>query len=358
MKNRHLYLKVLSRISIFFILGVSCLSPYEPATTYSGGKIVISGQITPLGKESNIIEIGRTSNEKRLPFPIRSAVVMLNDDKGNHYPYQEDFEHPGKYILYGMSGVPGTTYFINVLLPDGESYQSLPEKMPVAIGKDEVFYEILDQELTDPEGTVRTIRLINIFSHAKLPVLEGSLYIKWHVEEVFRFDPTDFPDPFGNIPPSCYINQNADPQRVVVYNNIEAKIEKINNLLIASRIIDYSFYQRHYFTIYQSSLTSEAYEYWRKVNAVANQVGSIFDTPPATISGNIFRVGHPTEEVLGYFHSSNQIFARIYILPSHLPFTLARYCLYGADRPYTDYPSICLDCLSIRNSSYNKPEWF
>ena len=119
--------------------------------------------------------------------------------------------------------------------------------------------------------------------------------------EAFRLSPTDFPDPFGSVPPSCYIVQNADPQRIVLFNGEDLKTTTVENLLVVSRIVDWIFLEKHHFTIYQSALTRDAMEYWRKVNILANQVGSIFDTPPADITGNIKNSGQPGRKSVWVF---------------------------------------------------------
>jgi hypothetical protein len=183
--------------------------------------------------------------------------------------------------------------------------------------------------------------------------------LKWRVEEAFLLSPTDFPDPFGSIPPPCFVVQNADPQRIVLFNGSEVSTTSINNLLVASRLIDWSFLERHYFTIYQSSITKDAYDYWRKVNIVANQVGTIFDTPPAAIVGNIVSEGNPNEKTLGYFQATNQTLNRFFILPQDLPFPLSvKTCTFDGNYSSLEYPARCIDCTSLRNSSYTRPDWF
>lgn len=229
--------------------------------------------------------------------------------------------------------------------------------MPEALAEDLIHYTIEPEQYTDPEGIVAERRFLKVYTNSSLPFSPVPLFINWHVEEVYLLSPTDFPDAFGSIPPPCFISQHVDPQRIVLFNGEDTRTDLISDKLVISRLVDKTFKERHYFTTYQSSLTREAYEYWRKINIVANQVGSIFDAPPARIKGNIFNVNRQ-EEVLGYFQAVNQTFNRFYLLPGDLPFKLTEYCEYGADRDYRTYPSECLNCLSVRNSSYNRPSWF
>jgi hypothetical protein len=334
----------------------SCLTPIERNSDYIGGQLVISGQISPL-EEQNIITLGRTAFSVRLPEPVSGATITLMDDQGNESFYLEDPEVAGTYRLPSVTGIPGRTYHIRVTLSGGEIYESVPEKLPVAIGEDVVYHVMESVPYTDLDGIVAERNFINIYTTAALPAEADALYLKWHVDEVYILSPTDFPDPFGNVPPSCFISQQVDPQRVILYNGETSRATSIPDMLVSSRIVDKSFKERHYFTTYQSSLTREAYEYWRKVDVVANQVGSIFDAPPARVEGNIFNVNR-NEEVLGYFQAVNQNYKRFFLLPADFPFRMTEHCEYRPEREYRTYPTECLNCLSARNSSYNRPPWF
>lgn len=335
----------------------ACLSPLDRFSDYVGGDVVISGQISPL-PETNAVYVARTSDRERLPEPVTGADIVLYEDGNIARTYVEDSQVPGKYVLPDFAGFPGRSYHIDVVLPGGQRFASAPEQMPEAIGEDDITYSIEPMEFIDGDGTVSERFFINIFNAHRLPSSSQDVFLKWHVEEVYALSPTDFPDPFARVPPTCYVAQPVDPQRMVLFSNEGITATSITELLLVSRQIDATFKERHYFTAYQSSLAREAFEYWEKVNVVANQSGSIFDTPPARITGNITSIANPDEQVHGYFQAVNQRMDRFYLLPDDLPFRLTVHCEYRPDREFNDYPPECLDCLSVRNSSYNRPPWF
>ncbi len=344
-----------SKQLIYALLFASCLTPVDIKTTRIGGRLVISGQISTI-KDQNIIELGRTADESRLPYPLSGASIILLDNSGQSHFYTEDISRPGMYLLSQFSGITGKTYHLQVKIPSGEVYESQLEKMALSVGKVSTRYEAKYEEFIDSEGTLLNQPFLKVYANAELP---ASNYIKWNVWEDFILSPTDFPDPFGFTPPSCFISQNADPQRITLFNGVELKASSTSNLLLSSRLVDYSFYERHYFTTYQSSMTKEAYEYWRQLNILANQTGSIFDAPPAEITGNIYNVNDPNEKVYGYFQAVNQTFDRFYILNGELPFQITwTTCTYLDYRNYSSYPRRCLECLTVRNSTYNRPIWF
>lgn len=334
----------------------ACLTPLDRVATYLGGQLVIDGQISSL-EEMSVVFVGRTASRERLPQPVTDAAVKLLDDLGNEYDYHLDAESE-KYRLVGFSGVPGRTYHIRVVLPEGGTFESVPEKMPLVTGTDEIYYTMEPEAYTDQDGIIAERYFLKIYSNHTLPSSPDPIFLKWHTEEVYLLSPTDFPDPFNSIPPPCYISQRIDPQKIVLFDNETTKTTHIPNLHIASRRLDRSFKERHYLTTYQWSMTREAHAYWRKVDIVANQTGSIFDAPPARVRGNLFNAEDPSEEVYGYFQAVNQSLHRFYLLPHHLPFSMPAHCEYMPERNYYDYPSECIDCTSVANSSYNRPPWF
>jgi hypothetical protein len=343
--------------SIWVLLLSSCLTPIDVETENLGGKLVVSGQVSTI-PDQNFVQLGLTADTDRLPVPLSGATVTLLDDTGQSYKYTEDFSNPGMYFLTDVAGIPLRTYWLQVIKPSGETYRSEPEKIPADAGQLTTTYEFVREEFTDPEGIVSDKPFIKIYLNSTLPSGSEIPYVKWSTIESFLLSPTDFPDPFGSVPRPCFVVQNADPQRIVLFNGEDVKTTTVENLLGVSRIVDWTFFEKHYFTTYQSSLTKEAYAYWRKVDILANQVGSIFDTPPAEIKGNIYNINSLDEKVYGYFQATNENFDRFYLFQDDLGFPLLLpNCIYDS-RNFQDYPARCLDCHSVRNSTGKRPEWF
>jgi hypothetical protein len=352
------YFKKISSQLFLVLITASCLTPVDIDTRNIGGTIVISGQVSPLEDRSSI-QIGAASEENRLPIPISSAEVKLLDDVGNVFYYLESASSLGTYDLKNSTVIPGRTYHIEVTLATGAAYTSAPETMPVAVGTISTNFEVVQEEFIDAEGTVSQLDFIKIYADSQLPAGASNSHFRWSVDETYLLSPTDFPDPFGSIPPPCFISQNADPQRVTLLDKESSSVTQIDQKLIASRIIDFSFLERHYFTSYQSALSDDAYEYWRKVNILANQVGSIFDTPPAKITGNIVNTNNSQEEVLGYFQAVNESYDRFFTLPYLLPIEVkVKKCDFTGSFNTLNYPTRCINCLTVRNSSYDRPNWF
>ena len=337
-------------------LVVACLSPtmLDIDPTAGGGRVVISGQISTL-EGRTIAEIGITSPQGARPVPITGAEVYVVGPGGIRMALYDHPEIPGKYECIGCTGVPGQTYHLEVRLTDGRTFRSDDETMPLENGKDELSNEMVLEEYIDFDGALIQEPVIRIYTK---PELASGGYYRWETEEVYLIRPTDFPDPFGSVPPDCFVTQAADPQRVVLFDGRTFTGEFPEPLLVARRTLDISFFYKHYFTVYLGSLTEAAYDYWKNVGIVANQSGSIFDSPPARVEGNIRSSG--TSTAYGYFQASNESLQRFSVQRSDLPkfAFINRWCDYDYTRPYDDYRPDCFDCLSVRNSSHRRPDWF
>src|SRR5690606_27742860 len=153
---------------------------------------------------------------------------------------------------------------------------------------------------------------------------------------------TFFPNPFNQPPPDCYVFGFPDPERITLLNGDQfGGSAVINTQIVAKRIIDESFLSRHYFNVRQTSISKSAYEYWRKVRELVNNTGSVFDTPPAPIYGNVSNVDDDTEVVLGYFEVARVAQTRMYTTRADVPYFEPEVCTFSPTRPYEDYPKTC-----------------
>jgi hypothetical protein len=190
----------------------------------------------------NIIQLGLTANTERVPFPLSGAAVFVSDDFGNSYRYDEDPYRPGFYLLHNVEGISGVAYHLQIYTAEGKEYESKIEVMPPPPGAVNTNYEIINEEHTDGEGTVTSSPFVKVYADVTLPESSKSLYLKWSVDEDFMLTPTDFPDPFAQVPPTCYIAQNADPQSITLLNSADISAGSFDHMLVASRLIDWTFW--------------------------------------------------------------------------------------------------------------------
>src|SRR5688572_29989782 len=97
------YPRIMTQLALTLIFA-SCLTPLDQFANFTGGQVVISGQISPL-EETSIVFISRTA--ERLTRPISGASVILFDDLGIAGYYIEDQVFAGKYKTENFVGTPG-----------------------------------------------------------------------------------------------------------------------------------------------------------------------------------------------------------------------------------------------------------
>ncbi|MDX1905764.1 MAG: DUF4249 domain-containing protein [Bacteroidia bacterium] len=334
---------------------VQCTEILPPVQDRIGGRVIIYGQITP-SAGPHYVRISTTAPYARIPLPEEGATVTIVDDLGNREVYQE--EGSGKYRLEGTTvrGATGRSYHIEVTLADGRQYYSEPEEIQVLTARDSGYFE--------PRivpGTVENLPFVSnqklrVYADTEIPAGSPAQLLRWTVEEVYIFEPTNFPDPFNSIPPPCYVFGYPNAQKVSLFDGERLSTNRIEKQLLVERPIDQSFRSRHYFNVSVQSITRRCFTYWTQVNQVSNLSGSIFDTPPATIQGNIYQEGDRDARVLGYFEAIATDTTRFFVVPGYLPVRIPDDCEFLFSR--YNYPPECLDCLTLPNSSYIAPPYF
>jgi hypothetical protein len=156
---------------------------------------------------------------------------------------------------------------------------------------------------------------------------------------------------------TCYIPSETDRQRINIANGFNFIDNYVDGLELLQRSPEpwYEFVRgRHYFNVYQYSLTEDNYLYWENIRKVANQQGSIFDPPPAPISGNMFNPNDPEELVLGYFQVVQIDTVRTFVLPVDLdPAAPIDECNFQ-----TGVSSRCFSCSGEPGATLIRPEYW
>lgn len=342
MKSNFLYILILS------CLAVSCIEPIDIETDRKAGQLVVNGYVTD-GAGPNFVRLGRTVEKELITSPETGGIVVLRDEEGNSETLLEREE--GIYVHLGeiIRPKPGNAYHLEIALSNGLRYATLPDTMPTVVGQDSAWFS---------KGTRNGLRIVNVLAQSTLPKTEKPMFLQWVVEEVYQFSPTDFPDPWNSIPPSCYVYDLVATQTINLYDGREFTTELIPQQLLAIRNFDHTFRERHFFNVYQRSLSEPAFRYMEKIEVITNQSGSIFDIPPAPVKGNVYQVNDPEEQVLGFFSAVKQDSTQFDTYPGDFDFITSDPCDYVPFKRLSLYLDECLDCTKLMGSTYAKPPYF
>lgn len=335
---------------------VGCIEEIDVATERNAGQLIITGRVTN-NPGPHYVYISQTSALNRVAESVGGAEVILHDDEGNRYFFIEEL--PGNHSLAtsAFNSIPGKSYFLEVIMANGKRYLSQTETMPTLLAQDRLEGEFKILTSINSLGIEISNPYYEVYLDSEIPETESPQFYQWVIEEVFEIIPTDFPDPFGNVPDPCYLAQSADAQRINIYSSLEEQSGLIDNRLISQRLVDYAFLSRYFINAHQYSITSSAYEYLSKIRSNINQSGSIFDIPPATIVGNMYNPDDPDEVVYGYFGAALERSTRLLIRTSDLPYELINPCQFDPFKRRNEYPAYCLRCFDDRNS-IPKPDYF
>ena len=334
----------------------ACIDPISFDTTAGENELVFFGNFTQLCEDHEFF-ITQTSSLGEPPIPVPGATVIIVDDEGNSADYQEI--EPGKYLLTAeqMQGSPGKSYHIEITLANGQHYFTQPQVMPEPIEVDTIYFEINRREELSGAGILVEKTFIDVFIDTPLKNGSGEFpNLRWAVEEVYSFVDL-ICGPF-DIARTCYFIDPINDSQVLLLKNEGANQESLERLPVRSRLLAPfdEFTARHYFLVDQYTISEEESEFWEKVDAVANQSGSLFDVQPAAVAGNLIKEGNPQSQVLGFFGVNGASKIRTFTTPFKILPTRILDC---NDPPYfREHPAECCNCLNKSGVQIERPPYW
>ena len=338
---------------LFFIQVTGCIETIDFDTNRTGNQLVVDGGVIDR-PGSYELRLSLTSEETNVPEPLSGTQVTIVDGDGNREEYIES--EPGLYLLHGntVRGVRGQSYHIEIRLFDGSFYRSVPETIPTAIGRDSSYFEVGTIEEQSASGRMIERPAVLIFTDTELPDQNKPVWLRWRVENVYSF--REGLSPVGLEPRTCYVAGHVEPQRITLFHNSDLNTGEITGRLMAMKqVIMHEFFIRHYFNVIQFSITEQRHRYLEKVEEMINRTGTIFDTPPATIRGNVYNMEDEDEMVLGYFEAAAVDTSRTFTVRGDFDFYIPNPC--GSSSSNTPQ-NACRNCINIPNSTRERPFYF
>jgi hypothetical protein len=304
-KIRNFAARIGNRRLLFLLLLLSCVQEFEYENQANERHLVIDGGITQKPGNQEIFLHYSTDYGRRIIAPVDGAEVTLFDDQGNSEDYFP--AENGKYILSGHSIEikPGRAYFIEIRRQGGRIYRSDPQVMPALTSPDSIHYEVVKSSVLNENGVVVDTYYLDVFLDT--PFNQGGEinYFIWRSEHVYSLTEVKW-HPLVD-PKTCYFPASTNPEQAYIFSGENINEDYLNDRKVARVLIFpfWQFFEKHFYNIAQHCITAEAYDYWETVNKIAYPTGSIFDTPPAPVRGNVHNVNDPDDIVLGFFEVSS-----------------------------------------------------
>ena len=346
---RHLT-SVLYCICLLLVLPVACVDPEDLTLRGTVDVIVVDGTITNLA-EPQVIRLNRSKADRLTgrfgTTPLTKAVVQVIIDSTQLVDAHETID--GSYQMPSdFRGRVGHSYQLRFLLPDDTAYQSSPQIMQAVPAVDRVRIQFNAKSLTTPLNGFFTAghdlyvdfndpadqhnyyrwdwtlyerqyycrscqqgvyAVNNILPHQ---YKYGRYYVSGNDLYEDCFTPVNYGDyeqPSFHMEAWTYDYNCRTPCWEIIRNfslNLFDDLNSNGGLITKRKVAQIPFYQHApaLVDLRQTSLTQDAYRYYKLVQQQTQNTGGLADTPPTALVGNVHNVANPREAVIGYFTAS------------------------------------------------------
>lgn len=309
-------------IVIFLIAGwviVGCIKPFSPAVTTVNANILVVEGFINTGGDTTKIKLSHTVTigSKTTSVPETGAVVTVENAAGVVYPVPETTVK-GMYASKGaLALTSGMQYRLRIKTTGGKTYLS----------------DLVDAKAVPPIDSLGynfTSFGINFYVNSHDPNNQ-TLYYKYGFSETWRFS-ARYESGFisnGKVAVArslAHVSNNfycfgTDSSNNILLNSTAALGKDVVSRFSVNTQSDTleKFEIRYSMLLSQQALTKDGYTFWQNLKQNTEQLGSIFDAQPSSISGNIHNINNPAEPVIGFISAGTIQRKRIYINRSDLP---------------------------------------
>lgn len=344
----------------FALVLTQCVASITFEAEKGTGTLVVDGTLTNFD-EPQLIRLSRTVPYGKQEFqPVTGAQVKISTTNNLSELLVE--KEPGVYELLQQTvkSEIGQTYELEITLPDGNIYRSLPETMPSVPEIDSLFFDIGVEEFSSDGGSVLAKKLLNVFAQTTINQNDQTDFLRWKVEHVHQFvEPLLVYLPLRS-PKTCYIYDKLNPQVISLRDGRNFAPSTSVVTQVSENNLNFTYNWAHAYRVFQYSMTERAFQYWSDLDKISNQVGNLLDTPPAVVRGNMYNVNDAEELVLGYFSASGLSIKALFISKPELApdYEPPVYC--GVEpRVYNEKLNLgCVNCLELENSTTVRPDFW
>ncbi|HTN22043.1 MAG TPA: DUF4249 domain-containing protein [Pelobium sp.] len=302
-------MKVLKIAILFFSLSVfACKDSFTPEVEAQYKNLLVVEGFINIGGETTI-RLSRTGDlqDWQSIIPEKNATVTIEGDKGT--------------VLNGISGEDGQCalntenlslgegYMLRIKLVDGKTYQT-----DYLEGKTSPEIDSLNFTIENKGFQVYTN------THDDL---NKTRYYKWDYQETWEVRsafPSSFEykdgkvvrrDPDVNIEYCWSTSKSSNILLKTTERLSEDKVtfSPITHIMGNSAKVAYMYS----ILVNQYGLTPEAYQYLVNMKKNTEQIGSIFDSQPSELQGNIVCTSNPLEQVIGWMSAGTVSQKRLFI---------------------------------------------
>jgi hypothetical protein len=337
-------------LTLFSLSLNTCTDSLKGVTKTADGVLVVEGMISDRPGPYEIrVYLKSLDVNNKTKTPVQNADVVVSDDKGNSYPFQEGAK--GNYVSDPASfmGISGRCYKLKIELDNGKTYQSKSEKLKAAPVVDTI-YPIFIKKISTQGASTGTFDLIGVLND---PSTKGDYY-RWdwthyypkNICNVYKQDGLNYESACCE---TCFGIQRPWGKAIIasdVYSNGYRMRQKLST-------ISYDTRSDYFIVVDLYNISESTYQFWRNINNLIGTSNANAQEAPISIPSNIINVDNPKDQVFGVFTVAGFSRKSFYVKRNYVreePNALT---------PSTYIPSAtCTECIeNWQSTKFKPPGW-
>jgi hypothetical protein len=301
---------LLSMGLVFLMQG--CREPFDPPIDRYENVLVVDGLITDR-EGPHEVRLSRTFPfNERYPEQETGALVLVRTETLDEFQFAE--ESAGLYRSEpDLKGVPGHLYQLFIVTSDGEQFESEWVELKPVPEIDSITYGL--SEITGESGYDRQYGVeIRVNSHDPE---NSTRYYRYEWLETWEFL-TPIASSFYLDEQRCWRSNLSTEITIATTDHLKSDILEEYPLYTVTTG-DNRLAIRYSVLVTQFAMSRETYSYWKELQDVTQNSGTLFDPLPNRVEGNITHLPDGEVPVLGIFQASAAVSQRIFIDREDLP---------------------------------------
>ncbi|MCB0636749.1 MAG: DUF4249 family protein [Lewinella sp.] len=345
--------RLLLILSLLAVGLTACLDEIDLTPEQGEEAVLIQAKLTA-GSPSRIdvqvaLLLTYTSNIAR---PVKEATIELEDTLGHSFTLPtQSIDGWYRAELTGFPVKVNRSYRLRVTLTEsGRQYISDLAALPEPLLPTALAFDTYQKDRLSIANTIEQVPYVRYYVSTPLhrPGETEKVRLHWQFVHTYRLS-----DEIGQ---QCYFEFPTLTDKVTLLNGPATSADSLARFFLVETPLSYVYAEGMMFSIFQETLTEEAYEYWEQVHRLNERQGTIFDEPPGAIITNFHPSADSLSAVYGYFYAASPVTLRRFIYPHDVDFP-ARYCPQPSP-PLPGYVSICDDCTIDSNGSLIPPDYW
>lgn len=313
-------------LQLFFLY--ACVETYDVTYKLNAELLTVDGFVTDQAGSTISISKSKSAGTNYFSEPVKGCVVEFLAGDGTVIRLTERAE--GVYAPPStFQGKPGETYQLRFKTPDGKNYESSKEKLGAVPAIKKVYQQFDKNGLLDATGKRVVGSTVNVYVDFDDPKDSKNYYLwRWKRYEEQSICITCDAGTLNFNGGTCVRSTSRNPPTYDyqcnsfcwdLYYNTEVNIladDFSNGNSVEARLIakvPFHSFRGTLLEIEQIGLSRDAYFYHKLLQEQGQSTGTLTDTPPAPIIGNIQNITDPNDKVVGYFGAASTKLVRYWV---------------------------------------------